>query len=190
MTHRIYLALISIAILFALSTQNTYSQNKKRVKTTKKINKNPKRISSKTVVYKRSKKKVVSVRTIPNRKIIKHSGINYYYSNNKFYTYSGGRYIVIVPKMGFRISTLPAGYTTIRHHNRNYFWLNGIFYIQINNEYEIVEPEIGTIIYELPSDYERVVVDEKTYYEFSNVLYEKVQINGARAFEVVGFIEQ
>lgn len=46
------------------------------------------------------------------------------------------------------------------------------------------------MIYELPEDYERVEIEGNSYCEFSNVLYEKIQINGERAYEVIGFIEQ
>lgn len=190
MRNRIYLTLVSIVMLFVFTPQITHAQNKKKEATKKVVKKTPKRVSSKMVVYKNPKKKVVSVRALPKRTIVKHNNVNYYHSNNNFYAYSGGRYTVIVPKVGFRIKTLPANRKIIRHHNGNYFWLDGIFYIKINNEYEVVEPEIGTVIYELPNDYERVVIDGLTYYEFSNVLYEKVQVNGTRAYEVVGFIEQ
>tara|TARA_R110002049_G_scaffold175533_1_gene342829 strand:+ start:1311 stop:1478 length:168 start_codon:yes stop_codon:yes gene_type:complete len=53
----------------------------------------------------------------------------------------------------------------------------------------VVEPEIGTIVYELPEDYERVTIDGQTYYEYGNILYEKVQLDGTRAYEVVGIID-
>ena len=192
MKHRIYLSLLAFSFLFIFSTHKTYAQNNRKNKKTKKVViKTPsKRVNSKTVVYKSPKKKVTSVRVLPNRRVIKHKGTNYYYSNNRYYTYSGGRYVSIRPKIGFRINQLPSNAVIIKHRNRNYRWLNGIFYIQINNEYEVVEPEIGTVIYQLPSDYERVVINGQTFYEFSNVLYEKIQINGTRAYEVVGFIEQ
>lgn len=67
--------------------------------------------------------------------------------------------------------------------------MNGIFYTQTNNEYEVVDPEIGTIVYELPAEVEKVVIDGQTYYEYANILYEKVQIEGTRAYEVVGIID-
>ena len=154
------------------------------------INKENRRVSSKQVVYKKPNKKVVAVRTLPNRTVVKFKDVNYYFANNKFYTYSGGRYIAIAPKKGFRIQTLPVGYVKVKHPRRDYFWFNGAFFIQVNNAYEVVEPEVGTIIYELPKDYERVTIEGYTYYEFSNVLYEKIQIDGTRAYEVVGFIDQ
>ena len=124
-------------------------------KTTRTVTKKtPNRVSSKRVVYRTPTRKVVSVRTVPNRKVVKYQGQNYYYSNNRFYTYSRGRYIVIAPKIGFRINTLPANYRRIHFNNHMYFVVAGTFYTQIGNEYEVVEPEIGTIVYELPDDYE------------------------------------
>ncbi|WP_247656636.1 DUF6515 family protein [Maribacter sp. MMG018] len=153
------------------------------------IRKTPNRVSSKKVVYRTPKKKVVSVRTIPNKKVIVHRGQKYYYANNKFYTQSRGRYIVIAPKIGFRINTLPPNFTRIRFNNHIYFNVSGTFYTQVDDGYEVVEPEIGTIVYELPDDYEKVNIDGETYYEFGNILYEKIQVNGTRAYEVVGIID-
>lgn len=203
MKYNISSIVLAFSFLFVVNTQKTFAQKNKRKTTTttttrttttttkKGISKNSKRVQRKKVTYKKPKTKVVSVRTLPNKRVIKHKGANYYYANNKFYSYSGGRYTVTTPKVGFRIKNFPTGYKTIRYNNRNYRWLNGMFYLLIsNNEYEIVEPEIGTVIYELPNNYERVVINNQTYYEFSNVLYEKIQINGTRAYEVVGFIEQ
>lgn len=171
--------------LYAQRTQKSKQTDKKAI--TKKVNH---RVPSKSVKYKKEKRKVESVRKLPTKTLVKHKGNNYYYSNNKYYTYSSGAYINIVPKTGFRIKILPKGYKTVNHLNRRYFWANGIFYYQVNNEYEVVEPEIGTIIYELSNDYSQVTIDGFSYYEYSNVLYEKIQYNGTRAYEVVGFIEQ
>ena len=77
------------------------------------------RTTTKTIrtVTKKTPNRVVSVRTVPNRKVVKYQGQNYYYSNNRFYTYSRGRYIVIAPKIGFRINTLPANYRRIHFNN-------------------------------------------------------------------------
>ncbi len=157
--------------------------NKKNVRSTRYLSKN--------VTYKTPKRKVVSLRTLPrHRVLVTHRGNNFYFANNRFYTYSRGRYTVIPPRVGFRLNRLPVGYRTIRHLNRTYFWLNGIFYNQRDNFYEVVEPELGTIIYELPSNVERVTINNFSYYEFNNVLYEKIQVRGTRAYEVVGFIDQ
>ncbi|WP_460515798.1 DUF6515 family protein [Cyclobacterium sediminis] len=184
---------ISSLLIFLLSVSIPEMATAQKSRESKKvvvINKENRRAPSKKVVYKKPNKKVITVRTLPDRTVIKHKGIHYYYANNKFYTYSGGRYIAIAPKKWFRIKTLPIGYIRVKHPQRNYFWFNGIFYIQIDNAYEVVAPEVGTIIYELPKDHEKVTIDGYTYYEFSNVLYEKIQIDGTRAYEVVGFIDQ
>ncbi|MAX71288.1 MAG: hypothetical protein CL868_02060 [Cytophagaceae bacterium] len=153
------------------------------------VNTNNGRVSSSKVTYKTDKKKVVSVRNVSNKTEVKHNGQSYYYDNDKYYTHSGGRYIVIAPKVGFRVKKLPTDYRRISYGNYNYYNANGIFYIHINNEYEVVDPEVGTIVSELPNDYEKVVIDGFTYYEYANILYEKIQINGTRAYEVVGIIE-
>tara|TARA_R110002049_G_scaffold2917_6_gene23653 strand:- start:126 stop:389 length:264 start_codon:yes stop_codon:yes gene_type:complete len=79
--------------------------------------------------------------------------------------------------------------TRVHFNNNNYYNVNGIFYTQTNNEYGVVDPEIGTVVYELPEDYEKVTLDGQTYYEYANILYEKIQIEGTRAYEVVGIIE-
>ena len=179
-----------LLVFFITWNEPMYAQNSRNSKKTVIVKKSNQRVPSKTVIYKKPTRKVVAVRTLSNKTIVKHKGISYYYSNNRFYTYSGGSYIVIAPKIGFRIKTLPVGYIKIKHPNRDYFWFNGVFYNNVDDGFEVVEPEIGTIIYELPDEYERVEVDGNTYYEFDNVLYEKIQIDGARAYEVTGFIEQ
>ena len=188
---------LPITFIVAFCTQVPAQIKKKSDKktvvttTTKTVvkNKGNKRISSSKVTYKKPTRKVVSVRSVPNKTVVKHNGQSYYYANNRYYTQSRGRYIVIAPKVGFRIKTLPQNYKRVRFNNRDYYSVNGTFYISYNNEYEVVEPEIGTVVYELPEDYEKVVIDNQTYYEYANILYEKVQVDGTRAYEVVGIID-
>lgn len=180
-------------LLIAFSTQ-TYAQQRSSNRSTKTVttttNKGrSNKIAKEKVVYKKSQKKVETYRTLPNKTVVKNNSHEYYISNNKYYTYTGGRYVKTVPRPGVRISTLPRGYVTVKVNNKSYFNFEGIFYINTGNTYEVVEPEIGTIVYELPSGYERVEIDGMTYYEYANVLYEKVQVNGSRAYEVVGIIE-
>lgn len=169
--------------------QSRRSTSEKKVVTTTNKRSVQNRIPSTKVTYKTQKRKVVSVRNVPNRTVVKHSGQNYYYANNTYYTQSRGRYIVIAPKVGFRVKVLPTNYRRVHFNNNNYYHVNGIFYTQTNNEYEVVDPEIGTVVYELPEDYEKVTLDGQTYYEYANILYEKIQVEGTRAYEVVGIIE-
>ncbi|MRH99443.1 hypothetical protein GH721_02760 [Kriegella sp. EG-1] len=178
-----------VAITYSGMAQTRKRTNTKTVTTKTVTKRTPNRVSSTKVVYKTPKKKVVSVRSVPNRTIVKHNGRNYYYANNKFYTASRGRYIVIAPKIGFRIRTLPVNYRRVHFNNHIYYNVAGTFYSQVGSDYEVVEPEIGTIVYELPDNYEKVIIDGQTYYEFANILYEKIQVDGTRAYEVVGIID-
>ena len=147
------------------------------------------RVSRDKVVYKTPKRKVLSYRALPGRSVVNYKGIKYYYKGNKYYAYSGGRYISIVPKIGFKINVLPIGYLKIHHNNIDYYWYDGVFYNRIGRGYEVIEPEIGTVVSELPHDHEKVQIDGLIYYEFNNVLYEKIQLKGTRAYEIVGFID-
>lgn len=188
------LFMVAVSTQVSAQTRRTTTTTNKTEKTTRtttaKGNTNTsRRVSSKQITYKTPKKKVVAVRNIPNRTPISYKGQNYYYANNKYYTQSRGSYIVIAPKIGFRIKVLPTNYKRIRFNNYNYYNVNGIFYTQVNNEYEVVDPEIGTVVYELPQDYEKVILNGETYYEYANILYEKVQVDGTRAYEIVGIIE-
>ena len=185
-----YAILGLLLIAFALpSNAQTRKRTTTKTTTTRTVTKTPGRVSSKKVVYRTPTKKVVSVRSVPNKTVVRHNGQNYYYANNKYYTASRGRYIAIAPKVGFRINTLPANSVRVRFNNRLYFNVGGTFYIEANSGYEVVEPEIGTVVYELPDGYEKVTIDGLTYYEYANILYEKIQLNGSRAYEVVGIID-
>lgn len=178
-----------LAFVTQASGQSQGNSHSKATKTTtvqKTVNN---RVPSTKVTYKTPMRKVVSVRSVPNKKVIKYSGQDYYYANNKYYTQSRGRYIVIAPKIGFRLNTLPPNNTRVRSDNHNYFNAQGVFYVQINNEYVVVEPEIGTIVYELPEDYEKIAIDGLAYYEYANIIYEKIQLDGTRAYQVVGIID-
>jgi len=118
------LFLVSITTQVSAQTRRSTTKTNKTVKKTtgRTINKNipKKRISSTKVTYKTPKKKVASVRTVPNKSVIKHKGQDYYYANNNYYTESRGRYIVITPKIGFRIKSLPSNYK----HSRSILYSN------------------------------------------------------------------
>ncbi|MFD1552867.1 hypothetical protein DNU06_08115 [Putridiphycobacter roseus] len=187
---------LAILLLIGFSSTGIAQKNKPNQKTNNKA-KNKAAPVHKTspvnrskVQYKSAPKKVVTVRNIPNNAVkVKHNGQTIFYTNNKFYRQNAGRYIPAIPAKGFRIKTLPVGYTVIVHNNRNFYYQNGIYFIQSNKEYEVINPELGTIVSQLPADSEKVVIDGFTYFEYNNVLYEKIQMNGTRAYEVIGFIE-
>ena len=178
-----------LGLLLTMTFTNEVNAQKrttvKRTTTTKVV-----RVPRSKVTYKKPRAKVVATRSIPNKRVVvSPRGVNYYYANNRFYRSYNGRYIAVAPKVGLRIGFLPNGYRTIVFAGRNYFYFDGIYYDQIGDEYEVVYPELGTIIYELPDEYEKVEYDGQLLYEANGVLYERVQVDGTRAYEVVGIVE-
>ena len=171
--------------LNAQTRKRTTKTQIKKAQTTRKAT----RVSRNNVTYKKSRTKVVAVRTLPsNRRVIKHNGQSYHYANNRFYRYNGGRYLPVKPVVGLRIRTLPIGFRTVVFNRRNYYEYDGVYYAENDDEYEVIVPEVGTLVYELPDNYEKVEIDGLQYYESNNVLYEKVQIDDTRAYEVVGIV--
>lgn len=185
------IAILGVVLLTAMTDVNAQNRTSNKEVTRQEVSRKEsiKRVPTSKVVYKTPKSKTVTVRSLPNKTNIKYNGQNYYYANNKYYTYSQGHYVNIMPKVGFRTQVLAPNFKKIKYQNHQYFQSQGMFYVQIGNDYEVVDPEIGTIVYDLPSDYERVTISGQTYYEYGNILYEKVQVNGTRAYEVVGFID-
>ncbi|AWV98259.1 DUF6515 family protein [Arcticibacterium luteifluviistationis] len=189
---------LALALILGFSL-NGYSQRNTKKSTQPEKNKTvvaKKTVVTKTVVprknveYKTTRKKVVTVRTLPKTAtVVKHNNVSLYYDNSRFYRLNGGRYVPAQPNVGFQIRTLPVGYKTFNHRGLNYFLNNGIYFVKVNNYYEVVNPEIGTVVYELPAEAERVSLSGRALYEFNNVLYERIQTRGTRAYEVVGFIE-
>ncbi|WP_188464060.1 DUF6515 family protein [Bizionia arctica] len=195
---KVYLLPVLFLICLQVSAQTIRNTNvktttksvaKSNTQTNKKVQTFSKKVPSSKVTYKTKQKKVASVRNVPNKTKISYQGQNYYYANNRYYTQSRGSYIVIAPKVGFKIKTLPSNYVRVNYNTYNYYNAQGVFYVQTNNVYEVVDPEIGTLVYELPDDSEKVVIDGERYYEYANILYERVKVNDKRAYEVVGIID-
>ena len=148
-----------------------------------------KRVAPNKVVYKKQKKKMVAVRVLPGKaRPIIHRGQTYHYVNNRFYRYNAGRYLPVKPVIGLRIRTLPVGFRIVVFNNRNFYVADGVYYAKRDNEYEVIEPEIGAVVYQLPSNNERIEINGMHYYEYNNVIYEKIQIDGTRAYEIVGMV--
>ena len=182
------IAIIVMGLFLTTASVNEVNAQRrvKKVKVTKVV-----KVPSTKVVYKKPKRKVVTVRTLPrNKVVVNNRGVRYHYVNNKFYRYYGGRYINVAPRPGLRIKVLPTGFRTVVYAGRNYFWFDGIFYLRAGDQYEVVYPEVGTLVYELPDNAEKVEIDGNLLYESNDVLYEKIQVDGTRAYEVVGIIEE
>lgn len=184
----------NIKIVFALLLMISFvhmgsaQHNSKQIAERRKLTKT--KVTKTVLVSKKSPQKTVVVRTLPKtRTTVTHKGVQYYYANSKYYKHNSGRYTAVRPALGLRIKVLPTNYRRVTHQNNIYYFHSGVYYAERNNEYEIVNPDIGTLLYELPEDYEEVNIDGLVYLESNDVLYEKVQVDGMRAYEVVGFLE-
>ncbi len=178
------------AFILGIACTNSGFAQKRVTKTTKVSVVKSRPVLRNNVVYATPRKKIVTVRTLPKPYVvIKQNGNNFYYDNSKFYRLNGGRYVPGFPSVGLRINVLPVGFKTVIFNGRKFYTQNGIYFVKYQNDYEVIKPEIGTIVDELPSNTEKVIVDGITLYEYNDVLYEKIQVNGVRAYEVVGNIE-
>lgn len=69
---------------------------------------------------------------------IVHQGRNYYFHDGVYFQRKGGRYVVVKPVSGVRITTLPRGYTTVRVDGRTLYKFNNVTYRRVNNYYIVV----------------------------------------------------
>lgn len=77
--------------------------------------------------------------TIPaNHVRVVHAGRTYFINDGVYYVRNAGRYTVVKPVAGVRITTLPSGYSTIRINGRNHYRFNNVTYRRVNNYYVVV----------------------------------------------------
>ncbi len=142
--------------------------------------------SWKSIKFRKSPRVTVK-RDLPGGRIVfRDKDRNYYFHDGRYYDYNNGRYISVVPPIGFRVRNLPFGFREFVNSTRTYFYFGGLFYILLNNEYEIVDPPVGAIVYDLPDDADRVQIEGRTYYQYNGTLYRRVVTPNGRAFKVVG----
>jgi hypothetical protein len=95
----------------------------------------------------------------------------------------------VAPPVGLSVRLLPEGSLRIVIGNRSYFYFEGVYYITAGDGYVVETPPVGAIVYALPADYERVEVNGELYYEYNGILYSKVNYQGDRAYQVVGYLD-
>ena len=77
--------------------------------------------------------------TIPaNHVRVVHLGRTYYLHDGVYYVRNGGRYVVVKPATGIRVTSLPRGYTTVRINGSTHYRFNNVTYRRVNNYYVIV----------------------------------------------------
>jgi len=107
-----------------------------------------------------------------------HNGIYYKPVNNGF--------LIVQPRSGTQINSLPTGHIEVKMGTQNYYYYYGTFYIEDENCYVTVEPPHGIKIDALPEGYKTIKIDGKDYYLLNGVYYKAVQESGGSLkFEVV-----
>lgn len=184
---RLILLSLSLLLLVATSTDAS-SANYRRESNSKTSSKNVAPSKGAVVVVKDSKQKTIS--KLPSKKytMVQHKGVSYYKSNNKYYKIIGGKYVLTTPPKGFRVSVLPALYTTFMFNNIKHFCAEGIVYKSVGaNSYEVVEPQMDMLVPELPEfNVRQVNIDGTIYFEFEGTLYKQVPTASGVQYQVSG----
>jgi hypothetical protein len=149
------------------------------------------KVNRNQVEYRSKKPKVVAVRSqgYSNASVIKKDNKDYYYQSGSYYRKYNDNYVKVAPPVGLSVRLLPEGSLRIVIGNRSYFYFEGVYYITAGDGYVVETPPVGAIVYALPADYERVEVNGELYYEYNGILYSKVNYQGDRAYQVVGYLD-
>ena len=128
-----------------------------------------------------------SIRNMPgNRPPVYWNGHHYYYHDGNFFNIVDGIFQVVLPVVGFLISSLPSGATQVNNYN-NYYYYHGVFYRQDGGEYQVVNPPVGACISELPYFAQEDYINGQLYYTYDNVyLVPVISDNGTECYQVVG----
>ncbi len=190
--HKIIFSLSILTLCLSLSFIELFAQRRVVVETPRKtvvVRKTPRKTK---VVYTRAAPKVRTVRAIPGKAIIvTHRATKYQYHAGVFYRFNGAGYVVVAPPVGVRISVLPVGHRRVYAGPRAYFYFGGVFYVRNEGsaEYEVVNPPEGAIVHTLPKEAESIAIEGKIYYAYNNTIYQRVEMEGGEAFEVMGDIK-
>lgn len=167
-----------IIICFAM-VYNTFAQQRDVVV----IKRNPK----KNVIYVNPSPNVRVVRAVPSEaRIIHFRNIPYYFHAGLYYNFIGGRYVVVAPLRGLRVSILPPHYFYFRVSGISYYYLEGVYYAQKGKELEVTQAPVGALVPKLPHEAEKVTIEGKIFYEFDNTIYKRIETNQGFQYEVVG----
>lgn len=67
-----------------------------------------------------------------------HEGDTYYYSNGVYYERRPHGYVIVKPKIGFRVAALPSGYRIIREGNATFYSFNNVRYRKLDGVFVVV----------------------------------------------------
>ncbi len=67
-----------------------------------------------------------------------HNDERFYYSEGVYYQRKAHGYIIVKPRAGFRVATLPRGYRVIREGNATFYSFNNVRYRKLNGFFVVV----------------------------------------------------
>lgn len=119
---------------------------------------------------------------------IRYNNYNYYMDDGYYYQYYDNRYKRVAAPFGMMVPTLPYGYSNIYISGNQYYYANGTYYSWDRANYYVIQPPVGAIVFALPPYSEKVYINGRKYYEYDGAIYARVNFQGQRAYQVIGYI--
>ena len=69
---------------------------------------------------------------------IVHDGDTYYFSEGRYYQKRSHGFVVVTPRAGFRVTTLPRGYTVVRERGVTFYSFNNVRYRKVDGLFVVV----------------------------------------------------
>jgi hypothetical protein len=88
-------------------------------------------------------------------------------------------------RVGSRVTTLPAGYSTVSVRGVSYYYCDGYYYqpTDADGDYVVVKPPVGVVCYQLPEGVTmEVTVGGVHYFTDGDVYYCSVYVNGQTGY--------
>lgn len=109
-----------------------------------------------------------------------------YYHNGIYYKSVNSGYLIVQPRSGILIHSLPVGHIKVKMGTSTYYYYYGTYYFKHEGCYVSTEPPNGIRIDALPEGYKTIKIDGKDYYILDGVYYKVVQEpDGRLSFQVV-----
>jgi len=67
-----------------------------------------------------------------------HEGENFYYSDGVYYQRQPKGIVIVKPRSGFRVATLPRGYTLVREGGATFYRVNNVRYKRVDGYFVVI----------------------------------------------------
>ncbi len=128
------------------------------------------------------------VRSVPPQaRRVSYHGNYYHYWQGHYYRPRGNYFEIIIPPVGIRITSLPAGCRRFHYGNIPYYETQGVYYKQVaTSDYEVVEPPLYAELTQLPENAKAIVINNSKYYELNGTYYKEFIKNNELWYRVEG----